>query len=362
MDFSLSEDQSLFAHTVGQLVARELSRSEPGRDAWAEMAELGWLAVGFGEEAGGYGGAVEAMLVAGGLGRALLPAPFLSTVVLGAGLLARVGTPEQKALLPRIVAGELKLAMPLSEAPDGFDPLRATSRAEPCEAGFVLNGRKNTALGGADADLLLAPVSLGAAGLGVFLLRPVSPGLRVLRGHLPDGRDVADLVLDDVNVREDSLLGGGPVPVAVLEHVVDMATTATCADAVGAMGEALRLTIDYLKTRRQFGTPLASFQALQHRIVDMRMELDHATSLTEVAAMACDGRDPVRRARLVSAAKARVAKAARFIGEQSIQLHGGIGMTAEHAIGRYFKRLLSDEMLFGDRSFHLDRLAEASAS
>ena len=213
-------------------------------------------------------------------------------------------------------------------------------------------------LGAPEADVLLVPAAFEGS-LGVFVVRPASEGLTLHPCRLADGRLAANLVLDQANA--DDLLGGGPADPSAIEHVADRAIVAICADAVGAMQEAIRLTVEYLKTRRQFGAALSSFQVLQHRVVDMQMELEHATSLMQVATMACDHADPLQRTRLVSAAKARTAKAARFVGEQSIQLHGGIGMTEEHPIGRYYKRLIADEKLFGDRDFHLDRLASCAA-
>ncbi len=347
MDFTLSEEQALLGRSVDQFVAREMAR--PGGDVWPAFAELGWLRIGLPEEADGIGGGVETMLVCGGLGRALVTAPFVPAVVLGAGLLARLGRVE---LASGVAAGRLKVAVALSEPPDGFAPSRPAASAARRGAGFVLHGRKSTVLGAPEADLLLVPAMLDGR-VAVFLLRPAAPGLTMLPARLADGRGVADLVLDGA---EAELLAADAAD--ALDHIADLAVAATCADAVGAMGAAVRITVEYLKTRRQFGAPLASLQVLQHRVVDMRMELEHAASLTEAAAMACDG-DPAQRTRLVSAAKARVAKAARFVGEQAVQLHGGMGMTAEHVIGRYYKRLLGDEMLFGDRFFHLDRLAAA---
>ncbi len=348
MDFTLSEEQALLARSVDQFAGRALARPGPG--VWQALAEMGWLAIGLPEEVDGIGGAVETMLVCAGLGRALVTEAFLPTVVLGAGLLARLGRME---LLPQVVTGGLKLAVALSEPPDGFDPLRPATTAGRRGSGYALHGRKSTVLAAPEADLLLAPALLDGA-VAVFLLRPATAGLTMRPGRLADGRGAADLILDGA---EAELLGTDAA--TALGQVADLAVAATCADAVGAMREAVRITINHLKTRRQFGAPLASLQVLQHRVVDMCMELEHATSLTEVAAMACDGDDPAQRTRFVSAAKARVAKAARFIGEQAIQLHGGIGMTAEHVIGRYYKRLLADEMLFGDRMFHLDRLVAA---
>lgn len=362
MDFALTDEQKLLERSVDQVAMRELSRMQgagvaDGAEAWAGCAALGWLAVSLPEACGGIGGAVETMLVMRGFGRALMTAPFLPTVVLGAGLVARLGTPNQIAMLARVIEGGLKLAVAFSEPPDGFDPLHCATTAARGPGGFVLTGRKGTVLGAPEADLLLVPAAMDGGGIGVFLVPPAHPGLAMRPVRLADGRAAADLALDAAAVDASSLLGGSAADPGVLDLVADLAAAAACADAVGAMQEAVRLTIDYLETRKQFSAALSSFQALRHRVVDMRMETEHATSLTEVAAMACDGDDPARRRRLVSAAKARVGKAARFVGEQAVQLHGGIGMTAEHSIGRYHKRLLADDLLFGDRSYHLDRLA-----
>ncbi|WP_424138313.1 acyl-CoA dehydrogenase family protein [Roseomonas chloroacetimidivorans] len=355
MDFNPSEEQALLRDSVAGFL-----RDAPAsvQDAWDGMAGLGWLGISLPEEAGGIGGAVEAAIVAEGLGRSLSPAPFLSSTVFGGHLVAAAGTDEQRArLLPALLEGRLRLAVAWAEPGDRLLPDGAETAASRQGAGYRITGRKDLVPDAADAGLLVVPARLPDGGTGLFLLPPDMPGLALRAGRLLDGRGFADLVLEEVETGPETLLGGGAAPAAVLEDTFDRATAALCADAVGAMREAVRTTAEYLKTRRQFGTALSTFQALRHRIADMHMEAEHAASLALAAAMACDAGDPLSRTRLVSAAKARTGKAGRFVGEAAIQLHGGIGMTEEHAIGRFHKRLLVADALLGSRAWHLDRLA-----
>lgn len=355
MDFNPSEEQALLRDSVAGFL-RDGPTSP--QHAWNGMAGLGWLGISLPEEAGGIGGAIEAAIVAEGLGRSLSPAPFLSSTVLGGYLVAAAGTDEQRArLLPALTEGRLRLAVACAEPGDRLLPDGVETVASRHGAGYRMTGHKDLVPDAPEAGLLVVPARLPDGGTGLFLLPPNAPGLAMRAGRLLDGRGFADLVLEGAGAGQDALLGGGAAPAAVLEAAFDRAAAALCADAVGAMREAVRITADYLKTRRQFGTALSTFQALRHRIADMHMEAEHAASLALAAAMACDAGDPLDRARLVSAAKARAGKAGRFVGEAAIQLHGGIGMTEEHAIGRYHNRLLVADALLGSRAWHLHRLA-----
>jgi alkylation response protein AidB-like acyl-CoA dehydrogenase len=325
---------------------------------WQAFAEQGFLSIGLPEAHGGIGGAAELMLAMEEIGRALVLEPYLSTLALCAPLIAEHGTAAQQAdLLPRIAAGGLKLALAHGEAAARYASSIGTEALRDGDA-YLLNGAKSTVPDGAVADLLLVSAKT-THGLGLFLVAADTPGVRVVRYRTQDGRSAADVSFADVKLSASHELGGGDAT-AALERAVERGIAALCAEAVGAMEAANATTIEYTKSRKQFGQPIGRFQALQHRMADMFVQATQARSMSILAAGRCaaTGDDELRR-RDVSAAKYYVGKAARFVGQQAVQLHGGMGMADELAISHYFKRLTMIDMTFGDSMHHLGVVSEA---
>ncbi len=366
MDFDLTDEQRLLADSVNRFVSdrygdfekRKAYRAEPrGFSAanWASMAEMGLLALPLSEEQGGFGGGpVETLLVMEALGRGLAVEPFLATVLLGLGLLRRVG--GQEDLLAQVAAGEATLAFAHQErqARSDLHDVATTARAE--GDAYFLDGAKGVVLHGDAADRLIVSARLSGArrdreGIGLFLLDPASTGV-TRRGYATqDGLRAAEVVLEGARA---TLLSGNALP--LIELVADEAIAALCAEAVGAMETLRDLTVDYLKTRQQFGRPIGEFQALQHRAADMLVATEQARSMAMYAAMMVHGTDAAARGTALSAAKALVGKLADQLGKDAIQLHGGIAMTEEYKAGHYFKRLAMICLLFGAVGHHLRRV------
>lgn len=376
MDFEFNEEQRLLKDSVDRLLAdrydfesRARYAREPegwSRDLWKAYAELGLLALPFEEAHGGFGGGpVETMIVMEALGRSLALEPYLATVVLGGGLLRHGGCEEQKAqLLPRVAAGELLLAFAHTERQSRYDLHDVATTARRDGGGFVLDGRKSVVLHGDSADRILVTARVSGerrdrSGIGLFLVDPKAPGV-ARRGYpTQDGQRAAEIVLDKVRVEPENVVGDPEGALPLVERIVGEAMAALAAEAIGAMDEMLRLTVEYLKTRRQFGTPIGAFQALQHRCADMFVALEQARSMAMFAAMMAQEENAVERRKALSAAKVQIGRSARFIGQQAIQLHGGVGMTMEFKIGHLFKRVTMIDTHFGDADHHLAALAEA---
>jgi alkylation response protein AidB-like acyl-CoA dehydrogenase len=332
-------------------------------EIWQAFAEQGFLSIGLPEAHGGLGGATELMLTMEEIGRALVLEPYLSTVALCAPLIADHGTEaHQASLLPRVAAGGLKLALAHGEAEARY---ASTVRTEASRAGdaYLLNGAKTTVLDGAVADLLLVSAKVGKL-LAVFLVDPKAPGVRVVRYRTQDGRSAADVFFKDVKLPASQMLGVGDAA-AFLERAVQRGIAALCAEAVGAMEATNATTIEYTKSRKQFGQPIGRFQALQHRMADMFVQATQARSMSILATGRCaapidaENSGAALRRRDISAAKCYVGKAARFVGQQAIQLHGGMGMADELAVSHYFKRLTMIDMTFGDSTHHLGVVSDA---
>jgi pimeloyl-CoA dehydrogenase small subunit len=377
MDFDLSDEQRLLDETVRRLIAdaygfaqRRAYKSEPqGFSAalWRRYAELGLLGLPFGEAQGGFGGSmVDVMFVMQSFGRGLALEPYLATVVLGGGLVDMAGSAAQKqAVLPKAAAGELTLAFAHGERQARYALAEVATTAKPEGGGFVLEGRKTVVLDGHAADRFVVSARTAggtrdADGISLFLVDRDAQGLSVRGYPTVDERHAADVTLAGVRVPGDALLGPRDTALPLIEHAVDRAIAALCAEAVGIMERLNEITLDYLKTRKQFGVPIGAFQALQHRMVDMTLEHTQAQSMAILAALAADDPNAAERRRVISAAKAQIGTAGRFVGEQAIQLHGGIGMTDEYAAGHYFKRLTMIDQTFGDADHHLDRFAAAA--
>ncbi|MGH6677888.1 MAG: pimeloyl-CoA dehydrogenase small subunit [Bradyrhizobium sp.] len=376
MDFDLSEEQRLLKESVEGLLAdsydfeqRKKYMKEKGgwsRAIWGRLAEQGLLGLPFAEADGGFGaGAVETMIVMEALGRALVVEPYLATVVIGGGFLRHGGSAAQKqANIPSVIDGSRTFAFAQLEKTSRYDLNDVAASAKKKGQGWVIDGEKFVVVNGENADTLIVTArTKGAqrdnAGIGVFLVPGNAKGIARKTYPTQDGLHAADLSFTSVEVGADAALGDPENGLPLIERVVDEARTALCAEAVGAMDESLKSTVEYLKTRKQFGVPIGSFQSLQHRAADMFVALEQARSMSMFATMAADFGDATERAKAVAAAKVQVGKSGKFVGQQSVQLHGGIGMTMEARIGHYFKRLTMIENTFGDSEYHLRRVSES---
>ena len=375
MDFDLSEEQRLLKDSVERLVADKYdfeSRKRYGAEPkgysdglWAQYAELGILGLPFAEEDGGFGGgAVDTMIVMEALGRALVLEPYLATVVLGGGALRRAGSAAQKQkIIPQIAEGSLKLALAHAEPQARYNLASVAATAKRDGDGWVLNGTKSGVLHGDSADLLVVSARVSGDqtaenGVALFLVPADANGL-TRRGYATqDGLRAADIDLANVRVGADALLGGEDDGLAVVRRVYDDAIAATSAEAVGAMQRALELTVEYIKTRNQFGQAIGNFQALQHQAVDMFTALEQARSMAMYATMMAQEGDANERARAMAATRVQVGRSGRVVGKNGVQLHGGVGVTIEFAIGHYFKRLTMIDAMFGDADHHLGILSD----
>jgi pimeloyl-CoA dehydrogenase small subunit len=376
MDFDLSEEQRLLKESVDGLLgssydfdARKKYMAEKGgwsKSVWNKLAEQGLLGLPFSEDDGGFGaGAVETMIVMEALGKALLLEPYLATVVIGGGFLRRGGSAEQKAAhIPSIIDGSKTFAFAQLEKNSRYDLNDVATSAKKKGEGWVIDGEKFVVLNGESADMLVVTARTkggqpDASGIGVFLVPGNAKGVSKKAYPTQDGLHAADITFTGVEVGADSAIGDPEKALPLIERVVDDARTAICAEAVGIMDESLKTTVEYLKTRTQFGVPIGSFQTLQHRAADMFVALEQARSMSMFATMASDFDDPKERATAIAAAKVQIGKSGKFVGQQSIQLHGGIGMTQEAKIGHYFKRLTMIENSFGDTDYHLRRVTSS---
>ncbi len=373
MDFDLSEEQRLLKESVDGLLgssydfdARRKYMAEKGgwsKAVWGKFAEQGLLGLPFSEDEGGFGaGAIETMIVMEALGKALVLEPYLPTVVIGGGFLRRGGSPEQKAAyIPAIIDGSKTFAFAQLEKNSRYDLGDVATSAKKKGDAYVIDGEKFVVLNGETADMLIVTARTkggqrDANGVGVFLVPGNAKGVAKKGYPTQDGLHAADISFTGVEVGADAAIGDPENGLALIERVVDDARIALCAEAVGLMDESLKSTVEYLKTRTQFGVAIGTFQTLQHRAADMFVALEQARSMAMFATMAADFDDAKERATAVAAAKVQIGKSGKFIGQQSIQLHGGIGMTMEARIGHYFKRLTMIENTFGDTDYHLRRV------
>jgi pimeloyl-CoA dehydrogenase small subunit len=375
MDFDLSEEQRLLKESVDGLLktsydfdSRKKYAAEKGgwsKSVWNKLAEQGLLGLPFGEDDGGFGaGAVETMIVMEALGKALVLEPYLATVVLGGGFLRRGGSVAQKeAHLPGLIDGSKTFAFAQLERNSRYDLADVSTSAKAKADGFVIDGDKFVVLNGESADTLIVTARTKGErrdrdGIGVFLVPANAKGVSKKGYPTQDGLHAADISFTGVEVGPEAAIGDPVGALPLIEQVVDDARAALCAEAVGAMDESLKTTVEYLKTRTQFGVPIGSFQVLQHRAADMFVAVEQARSMAMFATMAVDFDDPKQRANAIAAAKVQVGQSAKFVGQQAIQLHGGIGMTMEAKIGHYFKRLTLIENTFGDSDYHLTRVSD----
>ena len=379
MDFDLSEEQRLLKESLDRLIGdryafeqrKTYGQSGEGwsRDLWRQYAELGLLGLPFAEDHGGSGGGpVETMLVMEAFGRALALEPYFATVVLGGGFLRHGGNRELCAdLIPKIAEGGLTLAFAHTERHSRWNLADVSTKAARDGAGWVLDGEKGVVLHGDSADRLVVTARVEGGqrepdGIGVFLVDANAAGVSRRGYPTQDGLRAAEVTFSGVQVGPEGVLGELGAALPLIERVVDEGIAALCAEAVGAMSVMHELTVEYLKTRRQFGREIGSFQVLQHRAVDMLVALEQARSMAMLATMMAAEENPAERRNASSAAKVQIGRSGKFVGQQAIQLHGGIGMTMEYKVGHYFKRMTMIDMMFGDADHHLRGLARRGGS
>jgi pimeloyl-CoA dehydrogenase small subunit len=379
MNFELSEEQQMLAETIKRFVATHYNFDARGKilaspaghseDVWAAIAEMGLLGLPFDETHGGFGGTtVDVMLVMEAIGEGLLVEPYLATVGLGGRFVARAGTKgQQDGILPALIQGKHKLAFAHTEPGARYDLRQVGLRARRSGEGWVLDGDKRMVLHGGGADTLVVSARTAGgdtdtAGITLFLVPRTAVGVSVKDSRTIDNLRAADVGFAGVNVEPDAVLGRHGEGFPVIEEVVDYATALLCAEAVGAIRYANEATLEYLKTRRQFGVPIGSFQALQHRMVEMMISYEQARSMAYLACVKIDTADTAERRRVISAAKIKIADACRHVSQEAVQLHGGMGMTEELKISHTFRRLTMLAQTFGDAEHHLERFAAADAA
>ncbi|MEZ5510570.1 MAG: acyl-CoA dehydrogenase [Gammaproteobacteria bacterium] len=371
MNFDLSEEQQMLVDSIGKFlqndyafdVRRKLAKSELGfsRDNWKMYAELGWLSVPFSADNGGFGGStVDLMLMHEQFGKAMVVEPLIPTLILGGRLIELLGNATQKeALLSAVIQGELQLALASNERVARNNPAIVATTARRDGNDYVINGEKIVVLNGHAADKLLVTARTSGAqdaadGISVFVVDADAAGVERTVYPTVDGLRAADIRFSNVRVPAANLLGAEGAAYTAVETVIDEATLALCAEAVGAMEVMYKTTVEYTKTRKQFGMPIGKFQVLQFRMVDMFIAHEQSKSMIYMAALrALEGRDAARKA--ISAAKVQIGKASRKVGQEAIQLHGGMGMTDELNVGYYFKRVTAFDALFGNVDYHLER-------
>ena len=375
MDFEFTDEQRLLRDSVDRLLAdhygfaqRRGYLAEPegwSTALWSRYAEQGLLGLPFAEEYGGFGGGpIEIMLVMEALGRVLALEPYLATVVLGGTVLRLAGSEAQKsAILPKVAEGGMTLAFAHGERQARYDLTDVLTTAKPTARGWIFDGAKSVVLHGNGADRLIVSARVEGErddpdGIGLFLVDAKANGVARRAYPMRDGTRAAEISLSGVEVARDDVFGEPGMALPVIERVVEAGIAATSAEAVGAMEAMHAMTLEYLKTRQQFGKPIGQNQVLQHRAAEMLISLEQGRSMAMLAAMMVDEPNPAERTRNIAMAKVGVGQASRFVAQNAVQLHGGIGMTEEYAVGHYFRRVMVIEHMFGDPTYHLSRLAE----
>jgi len=379
MDFDLTDDQRLLQESVGKLLAARYADFEQrkrykklpdgfDRAVWAAYAEQGVLGLPFAESQGGFGGGpVETMVVMEQFGAALALEPYLTGVVLCGEILKGASAALREEIIPEIVAGAKILALAQTERGARSDLHDVSLAARTEQNDYLLEGEKSVVIGGGAADAFIVSARTSGsrrdqAGITLFLVDAKAPGVSRRAYPTQDGMQAAEVSFGQVRVAADRVIGAVGDGLTLLRRGVDVAIAGLCAEAVGAMDALVKLTVEYLKTRKQFGVAIGSFQALQHRSVDMLVMLEQARSMAVYAALMAGETDAAARGEAVAAAKVQIGRSAKFIGQQATQLHGGIGMTMEYKGGHYFKRLTMIEQAFGDADHHLRALAAAGAN
>jgi alkylation response protein AidB-like acyl-CoA dehydrogenase len=376
MDFSYSEEQTLLRNSVSKYLDdnykfeswRKFTRNETGRDPhhWQQFAELGLLAAPLPEAHGGLGGgALETQIVMEEFGKHLVVEPYVPTVVVAGGLIGEAGSDALKSeWLGKIAAGETIIAFAFAESQGRYTLADLKTSARKQGSGFVLNGHKAVVVAAPWADQLIVTARTAGSqreskGVSVFLVDKKAKGITTRDYPTVDGQRASEVTFENVEVPASRLIGTVDNGLPLVERAVDHAIAATCAEACGAMKVLVDTTVEYSKNRKQFGVPIGKFQVLQHRMVDMFVNYEQAVSITLMVTLKL-GESDAERARAASAAKAQIGKAGRFVGQQAVQIHGGMGMTDELNVGHYFKRLTIIDTLFGATDHHLKRFAQLS--
>lgn len=370
MDFDYTSDQQMLRDSVQRYLQQEYSyqqRDKILRDGgfsarvWQDFAGFGWLGAALPEEAGGFGGGpVEAGILADAFGRHIVLEPYLATVIVGGALLQHGLQGERRSqLLEQMIGGELQFALAALESDVGQDFARIATEAAPDGQGWTLRGRKAVVANGGIADKFFVSAKT-AQGLSLFLVDRDAAGVKLRAYRSNDGQAAAELVLDAVAVTRDELVGEAGAALDLLNLATDHASAAICAEVVGSCAYLVDTTCEYLKTREQYGAPLAKFQVLQHKLADMYVQVELARSMAHVAAAALAKPAP-ERMREVSAARLQAIKCARLVGRDAVQMHGGMGMSQELDVSAHFQRLTMTTLQFGDEAFHLGRMAALSA-
>ncbi len=373
MDILLNETQALLKDSAEKFIERDysfdvrrlVSSSEEGfsRVIWNKFAELGWIGLSMPEEYGGWGGnLVDLSVLFEEIGRGLIVEPFLSTSVLGGSLINYNGSENQKkSIIPDLINGKLLLAFAFTERHSRYNLADIETTASNTGEGYIINGSKSIVIHGSTADKLIVSARISGEsrdeqGISLFIVDANAEGIKRRSYQMVDGLSGAEIILDNVLIPHENIIGEAGLAYPIIEKVIDEACIAICAESVGLMSELVRATVDYLKTREQFGTKIGSFQVLQHRAVDMFNSLELSRALVYRSAETISNVDDTKnRARSASAAKVQVGRSGKLIGQQAIQLHGGMGMTDELSVSHYFKRLTMLGTLFGDTDYHLKR-------
>jgi len=365
MNFELTEDQRLVIDAVSRYLTREYSLAErttaaPGKSRhWRALAEQGMFALPFEERFGGGGGDwSDVAVVMQEFGRALLNEPYLASVVFPGALIQVAASEQQKRdVLPQIMDGSMRFAVACEEADSAYDLLRIDTTFADADGGYVLHGRKKGILAG-DVDVLIVLARQGDD-FRLFMVPTSAPGVGMVTHPSVDGGSISEATFSNVRVPADAMLGDGTETSRHLEFALDIARIGLCAEAVGIMESMIRDTAEYARTRKQFGVPIGSFQVLQHKLVDMFVHTEQAKSSVWRALAFVD--DEAERAQACASAKALVGIGARFVGQQAIQIHGGMGMTEEMGISHGFRRLTAIEQSLGNAAYHLRRVARRAS-
>jgi len=374
VNFNFNEEQTLIQSQVSQFIQRDyewekrqsLVSSDLGfsKDNWNIFAELGWLGISISEKSGGFGGtAIETMILMEEFGKGLVLEPYLETIVLSAGIIDSCGTEKQKKeILDKVMSGNMHLALAFTEPQSRFNLSDVTTEAEQSGDFYIINGFKSVVMNGPSADALIVSARTSgnqsdSDGISLFLVDSKSTGVSSRNYPTVDGRRASEVTFENVKVSSHSLLGKRNTGFEELDNAVDLATLAICAEAVGAMEILYKTTVEYTKTRKQFGQAIGKFQVLQHRMVDMFMEYEQCKSLLYMATIK-KVEDASDSKKSVSGLKYQIGKASKFIGQQAIQLHGGMGVTDELNVGHFFKRLTTIGTIFGNADYHLKRYSQ----
>jgi alkylation response protein AidB-like acyl-CoA dehydrogenase len=374
MDFTFSEEQQMLLETTRRFIAKDYGfearrqiREKSARgfspEVWQTFADIGLLALNVPEQEDGLGGGpIETMLVMTAIGEGLVLEPYLASAVIATRTIAALGNAQQRAaMLPALASGELIAVLAHDEPATRFDWRAVATTAVQTDGGYQLTGHKSVIVHGGSADTLLVSARLAAPDreetLRVFTVPHDALGMRQVPYTTVDGVPACDIWLDQVTVPADALLDGAADTETCLAQIRDIGLSAVCAEAVGVLDRLLAATVEYARNRKQFGVPIGNFQALQHRMADMVLHIEQARSMNYLAAVRCIEPDPIVRSRAMSAAKVVIGQACRFVGQQAVQLHGGMGVTDELDVSHYFKRLMAIELQFGSTDHHLESFA-----